>query len=110
MNKHTLKEKILILRDILKQYSRYMDYFDKSRCYTKKGDYFYIMFIRNRETKFGNGTSKKKLKKKDIDKIIKRYRSKLNYEMNKHIKDCMKNRVCQKRFKKPYHLYRINII
>ena len=102
-----MTNKIQTLSKIVKEYSKYFIYFDDAKVFNL-GLKFAIRFY-NRTNPKNYPEFTRRFPIDDIDTIIKRYRSKLDYGINKHIKECMKNRVCQKRFKIPYHLYKINM-
>ena len=111
--KHTYKEKIQILRSILVEYSKYFKYFDFCTCYMPKismqfgwNKYYRNLIIKEDNetlcrpyklnvpcfviyyTNRTNGNRYKNLKRRipitELGKIIKRYRSKLDYEIKKH--------------------------
>ena len=72
------KNKIQTLRNILTEYSGYLKYFKNSKCYIR-GAYIVIIFSG------GTGYSflKKRIPKRNIDKIIINYRAKLWNEKQK---------------------------
>ena len=81
--KHTYKEKIQILRSILIEYSKYFKYFSSVKVYDL-GLRFWIVFKDYKPKQTGNGSLIRKIPRCDIDIIISRYRSKLDYEIKKH--------------------------
>lgn len=103
---YTNKDKIKVLNNILNDYSKYFKYFGKAKAYYL-GLNFIILFTENSYKNKYNLPFKRKFPIHDIDKIIARYRSKRDYEINKFIAECMSNRVCHKINKIPDRLLNV---
>lgn len=71
------KQKIITLRSILTEYAKYFRYFDDVKLFDC-GLRFVIRFYNNSNPK-NYPVFTRKIPHYDIDKIIKRYRSKLEY-------------------------------
>ena len=125
-----LEDKLNTLDGVLKQYIKYPKYFDNAKCYINEFTSFSVNVVSWRENKFedlninkhkpykhlnltfcvvfyqdGDNRKNPFLKRepivKDIDIVLNRYRSKLRYEMDKFINECMQNRVCNKNSRTP---------
>lgn len=81
--KHTYKEKVEILRSVLLEYSKYFKYFRGVKLFDL-GLRFWIIFTEYIPTKFCDGDFTRKIRREEIDNVIARYRSKLDYEIKKH--------------------------
>ncbi len=93
------RQKIHILRAILKEYAIYFRYFDYAQCYAR-GKHIVIMFkndeikpstfsifnIFKRKKQSRYDFLKRKLPKRELDKVIARYRTKLFNEIKKYNK------------------------
>ena len=78
--KHTHKQKIETLNEILKEYAKYFIYFDECVCYDL-GLRFAIVFKSSNGSRYKHLT--RKIPREEIDNVIARYRSKLSYEIEK---------------------------
>lgn len=76
-----MRNKIKVLRNILKNYALYFRYFNDANCYVR-GKNIVITFTGTK----GYDFLRRKMPKRDIDKIISIYRSKLFYEIEKDVK------------------------
>lgn len=79
--KHTHKQKIETLNEILKEYAKYFIYFDECKCYDL-GLRFAVIFKSSNGKRYRFLT--RKMPREDIDKVTARYRSKLSYEIEKY--------------------------
>ena len=77
----TQSQKIQVLNKIIKEYAKHFKYFDDAKVFNV-GLRFVIRFYNNKNNK-NYPVFTRKFPYRDIDKIIKRYRSKLDYEIKK---------------------------
>lgn len=87
--KHSFRQKIHILRTILKEYALYLNKFNNSNCYAR-GKYIVITFFREGQ---GFYDLKRRIPKRDIDTLIARYRAKLYNEKKKEQKRQEQNKI-----------------
>lgn len=86
------RNKIKTLRKILKQYALYFRYFEKADCFVR-GKNIVITFTGSK----GYDFLRRKFPKRETEKVIKRYRSKLHSEMKKHRNQIRKQKLLRQR-------------
>lgn len=82
----THKQKIQRLNKILTEYVKYLQKYNYAKCYDV-GLRFAVIFKNTKPTVLFDDFKRRFIPRDDIDIVIERYRSKLNYEIEKYNKN-----------------------